>query len=108
MCHVPQSKRHTRNSVQLGGSRSWHVPSHPDMPSLVHVPQVISSMNNIILGKLYVDHAGVMEVKSLHTAQILLLTFKQGGRTFTKNYHRVRLYAWMWLLTALLLGGEDA
>lgn len=47
-------------------------------------------MNNIILGnKLYVDHAGVMEVRSLHTTRAMMLTFKQGGRTFSRNYHKV-------------------
>lgn len=44
-------------------ARSQPPSSWPSPPAIVHPPlQVTTSINNLILGKIYIDHGGIMKV----------------------------------------------
>ena len=52
--------------------------------------QVTSSINNIIVGKLYIDHGGVMRIQNKRTDLAAKIKFKETGLLGgSKNAHQV-------------------
>lgn len=52
--------------------------------------QVTTTIGNLILGKIYVDHGGIMKVRN-HTAGLTArLAFKEQGLLRSKDLHQVR------------------
>ena len=52
--------------------------------------QVTSSINNIIVGKLYIDHGGVMRIQNKKTDLAAKIKFKETGLLGgSKNAHQV-------------------
>ena len=46
-------------------------------------------MGNLIIGKLYVDHAGIMHVRNMGTGLAARLKFKEQGLIMDRNPHQV-------------------
>lgn len=51
--------------------------------------QVTTGIYGLILGKLYIDHYGTMEVKSNHNGMCVRLKFKERS-IFDRSVHQVR------------------
>lgn len=51
--------------------------------------QVVSSINNLIIGKIYVDHGGVMRITSSATGMACKLKFKEQGLLSRHEAHEV-------------------
>ena len=49
--------------------------------------KVTTTINNLILGKIYVEHAGTMKVQSDATAQEVRIKFKDSGSMFGGSKH---------------------
>ena len=54
------------------------------------VMQVVSSIHNLIIGKIYVDHGGVMRITSSATGMACKLKFKEQGMMRRHEAHEVR------------------
>ena len=52
--------------------------------------QVVSSINNLIIGKIYVDHGGVMRITSSATGMVCKLKFREQGILSRHEAHEVR------------------
>ena len=52
--------------------------------------KVTSTVGNLIIGKLYVDHGGVMHVCNMGTGLTARLRFKEQGLIMDRNPHQVR------------------
>ena len=52
--------------------------------------QVVSSIHNLIIGKIYVDHGGVMRITSSATGMACKLKFKEQGLLSRHEAHEVR------------------
>jgi oxysterol-binding protein 1 len=52
--------------------------------------KVVTSINNLILGKIYVDHGGVMRVRCLSNGLQARIKFKETGMLFDKDPRSVR------------------
>lgn len=69
-----------------------HVQCRPD---LCFVSQVTTSINNIIVGKLNIDHGGIMNVRNITHGQSAKMKFKQQGiLQFRGEIHVVSLRLW--------------
>ena len=51
--------------------------------------QVVSSINNLIIGKIYVDHGGVMRITSSATGMVCKLKFREQGILSRHEAHEV-------------------
>ena len=51
--------------------------------------KVTSTVGNLIIGKLYVDHAGIMHVRNMGTGLAARLKFKEQGLIMDRNPHQV-------------------
>lgn len=51
--------------------------------------KVTSTVGNLIIGKLYVDHGGVMRVRNMGTGLTAKLKFKEQGLIMDRNPHQV-------------------
>lgn len=51
--------------------------------------KVTTSINNLILGKIYIDHGGIMRVRGLSSGLTMRIRFKETG-IFDKDPHQVR------------------
>ncbi|KAL4420270.1 hypothetical protein ABPG77_005610 [Micractinium sp. CCAP 211/92] len=52
--------------------------------------KVTTSINNLILGKIYIDHGGIMKVRCVNTGMAAKLRFKEAGLIFDKDPRQVR------------------
>ena len=52
--------------------------------------KVTTSINNLILGKIYIDHGGIMKVRNVGTGLTAKLRFKETGMIFDKDPRQVR------------------
>jgi hypothetical protein len=52
--------------------------------------KVTTSINNLILGKIYIDHGGIMKVRCVGTGLTAKLRFKEAGLIFDKDPRQVR------------------
>ncbi|CAL8470152.1 g9694 [Coccomyxa elongata] len=52
--------------------------------------KVVSSINNLIIGKIYVDHGGTMRIHSSHSNLVCKLKFKEQGVLRMREAHEVR------------------
>lgn len=52
--------------------------------------KVTTSINNLILGKIYIDHGGIMRVRCVSTGMTAKLRFKEAGLIFDKDPRQVR------------------
>ncbi|PSC68755.1 oxysterol-binding -related 1D isoform X1 [Micractinium conductrix] len=52
--------------------------------------KVTTSINNLILGKIYIDHGGIMKVKCMSTGLMTRIRFKETGLLFDKDPRQVR------------------
>ncbi len=52
--------------------------------------KITTSINNLILGRLYVDHGGIMRIRSSEGGLVAKVRFKEAG-TFSKEVHQVRV-----------------
>ncbi|GMH33586.1 hypothetical protein BSKO_01420 [Bryopsis sp. KO-2023] len=52
--------------------------------------KVVTSVNNLILGKLYLDHYGMMKVRNLTAGIMAKIKFVETSRFFDRNPHQVR------------------
>ena len=64
------------------------VPKGKHQDSLVCM-QVVSSINNLIIGKIYVDHGGVMRITSSATGMVCKLKFREQGILSRHEAHEV-------------------
>ena len=72
---------------------------YPVVPCLVFAPvvqllqllasQVTSSINNLIIGKLYVEHTGIMRINNTQSSMVAKVKFKESGRLSSKDAHQV-------------------
>ena len=53
--------------------------------------KVITSINNLILGKIYIDHGGIMKVRNLGTGLTARIRFKETGMIFDRDPRQVRI-----------------
>ena len=51
--------------------------------------QVVSSINNLIIGKIYVDHGGIMRIVSSASGLVCKLRFKEQSRLRNREAHEV-------------------
>lgn len=51
--------------------------------------KVTTSINNLILGKIYVDHGGIMRVRNATTGLTAKLRFKETGMIFDRDPRQV-------------------
>lgn len=51
--------------------------------------QVTSSINNLIMGKIYIEHTGIMKVTNLQSSMVAKIKFKEAGRLSSKDAHQV-------------------
>ena len=51
--------------------------------------QVTSSVNNLIIGKLYVDHSGIMRIRNTQSNLTARLKFHDAGMFNSKDAHLV-------------------
>ena len=56
---------------------------------LPHAVQVTSSVNNLIIGKLYVDHSGIMRIRNTQSNLTARLKFHDAGMFNAKDAHLV-------------------
>ncbi|CAK0773385.1 hypothetical protein CVIRNUC_004060 [Coccomyxa viridis] len=54
--------------------------------------KVVSSINNLIIGKIYVDHGGVMRITSSATGMVCKLKFREQGILSRHEAHEVKGY----------------
>lgn len=52
--------------------------------------KVTTSINNLILGKIYIDHGGIMKVRCVNTGLTARMRFKEAGLIFDKDPRQVR------------------
>lgn len=52
--------------------------------------KVTTSINNLILGKIYIDHGGIMKVRCVGTGLTARIRFKEAGLIFDKDPRQVR------------------
>lgn len=50
---------------------------------------MVSSINNLIIGKIYVDHGGVMRISSSSTGMVCKLKFREQGLLSRHEAHEV-------------------
>ena len=55
----------------------------------VQCMQVVSSINNLNIGKIYVDHGGVMRITSSATGMVCKLKFREQGILSRHEAHEV-------------------
>lgn len=53
--------------------------------------QVTSSINNLIMGKIYIEHTGIMKISNVQSTMVARLKFKESGRLSSKDTHQVRI-----------------
>ncbi|KAK9846057.1 hypothetical protein WJX84_008575 [Apatococcus fuscideae] len=51
--------------------------------------KITTSINNLILGRLYVDHGGIMRIKSTEAGLVAKVRFKEAGM-MSKDVHQIR------------------
>ena len=51
--------------------------------------KVTSTVYNLIIGKLYVDHGGIMRVRNMSTGLVARMKFKEQGLIRDRNPHQV-------------------
>lgn len=51
--------------------------------------QVTSSINNLIMGKIYIEHTGLMKINNLQSSMVAKIRFKEAGRLSSKDAHQV-------------------
>lgn len=51
---------------------------------------MVSSIHNLIIGKIYVDHGGVIRITSSATGMVCKLKFKEQGLLSRHEAHEVR------------------
>ncbi|CAD7703019.1 unnamed protein product [Ostreobium quekettii] len=54
--------------------------------------KVTTSINNLIIGKLYIDHYGVMRVHNKNTGMLAKIKFIETSRFFDSNPHQIKGY----------------
>lgn len=52
--------------------------------------KVVTSINNLIIGRLYIDHYGTMRVRNMNTGMLAKIKFIETSRFFDNNPHQVR------------------
>ncbi len=52
--------------------------------------QVVTSINNLIIGRIYVDHGGVMRVRNAATGLVAKLRFREHSFLRSHNEHEAR------------------
>ncbi len=67
------------NGTPTSDSNAWHM----------NAGQVVSSINNLIIGKIYVDHGGTMRIHSSHSNLVCKLKFKEQGVLRMREAHEV-------------------
>lgn len=50
-----------------------------------------SSINNLIMGKLYIEHTGIMKITNVQSSMVAKIKFKESGRLSSKDAHQVRI-----------------
>lgn len=76
----------------------WHVfcKTSASMQSLslwqhtIDALQVTSAVNNLIMGKMYVEHTGIMRINNTGSGMVAKIKFKEAGRLSSKDAHGVR------------------
>lgn len=53
--------------------------------------QVTSAINNLIMGKIYIEHTGIMRITNLQSTMVAKIKFKESGRLSSKDAHQVTL-----------------
>ena len=53
------------------------------------VLQVTSAINNLIMGKIYIEHTGIMRISNLQSSLVAKIKFKETGRLSSKDAHQV-------------------
>ena len=66
-------------------SQSVRQNAHVVMQSL----QVTSAINNLIMGKIYIEHTGIMRITNLQSTMVAKIKFKESGRLSSKDAHQV-------------------
>ncbi len=51
--------------------------------------QVTSAINNLIMGKIYIEHTGIMRITNLQSTMVAKIKFKESGRLSSKDAHQV-------------------
>ncbi len=51
--------------------------------------QVTSAINNLIMGKIYIEHTGIMRITNLQSTMVAKIRFKESGRLSSKDAHQV-------------------
>ena len=51
--------------------------------------QVTSQINNLIMGKIYIEHTGIMRINNLQSSLVAKNKFKESGRLSSKDQHQV-------------------
>ncbi len=51
--------------------------------------QVTSAINNLIMGKIYIEHTGIMRITNLQSSMVAKIKFKESGRLSSKDAHQV-------------------
>ncbi|KAL3144723.1 hypothetical protein ABBQ38_001846 [Trebouxia sp. C0009 RCD-2024] len=51
--------------------------------------KVTSSINNLIMGKIYIEHTGLMKINNLQSSMVAKIRFKEAGRLSSKDAHQV-------------------
>ncbi len=64
-------------------------PVSPDPHVIMHVLQVTSAINNLIMGKIYIEHTGIMRITNLQSTLVAKIKFKESGRLSSKDAHQV-------------------
>ena len=52
--------------------------------------QVVTSINNLIIGRIYVDHGGVMRIRNTQSGLTLKLRFREHSFLRSHNEHEAR------------------
>ncbi|DBA86398.1 TPA: hypothetical protein ACH3X2_005620 [Trebouxia sp. C0005] len=51
--------------------------------------KVTSAINNLIMGKIYIEHTGIMRVTNLQSTMVAKIKFKESGRLSSKDAHQI-------------------
>ena len=51
--------------------------------------QVTSAINNLIMGKIYIEHTGIMRINNMQSNLVAKIKFKESGRLSSKDAHQV-------------------
>jgi len=56
---------------------------------IMYLSQVTSAINNLIMGKIYIEHTGIMRITNLQSTMVAKIRFKESGRLSSKDAHQV-------------------